>query len=140
MKPIEIFFESVEELTLPEEALKSWLKQAVLDHHKELESLNIILCTDDFLHDLNVQYLDHDTLTDIITFDYNHDDQVNGELYISLDRVEENARENHVSTIEELHRVMIHGVLHLVGYKDKSPEDQTEMRGREDYYLSLRTF
>lgn len=89
---------------------------------------------------MNKEHLQHDYETDIITFDYSSENLVSGDLFISLDRVIDNAKTHQVKRQDELHRVMIHGVLHLAGYKDKNPEDQAEMRSQEDYCLSLRTF
>ncbi len=93
-------------------------------------------CSDVYLHSINMEFLDHDTYTDIITFDYNLGKQVHGEIYISVDRVEENANTYQCAFKEELHRVMIHGVLHLCGFKDKTKEDKERMRSKETYYLS----
>lgn len=89
---------------------------------------------------MNVEYLNHDTLTDVITFDLSDNQEVNSEIYISIERVKDNAKDLSTEFETELHRVMIHGVLHLLGYRDKSPEDQSVMRQKEDYYLTLRTF
>ena len=90
------------------------------------------------MHKLNVDFLDHDTLTDVISFDYTVDTIVSGDIYISTERVVENAQEFGVSFIDELCRVMAHGLLHYCGYKDKSPSDVKRMRQKEDYYLSIR--
>jgi probable rRNA maturation factor len=133
-------FESIPSFDLPEQQLISWLKTVAVDHKYAVEDLSVVLCTDDFLHNLNVQYLEHDTLTDIITFDYNEGKTIIGELYISVERVKENATIHSCSFEDEFHRVLVHGVLHLVGYKDKNEADQSEMRSKEDYYLSLRDF
>ena len=103
--------------------------------------LTYIFCSDEYLHKLNVEYLDHDTLTDVITFDNADDsDILEGDIFISVERVAENAKELGHSFRDELHRVMIHGVLHLLGYHDKDLLAQTAMRKKEDYCLSLRTF
>ncbi len=120
--------------------LKLWISQSVSKEARDLGNLNIVLCTDDYLHKMNVEHLDHDTLTDIITFNYNEDSTINGDLFISLDRVRDNAQELSENLTDELHRVMIHGVLHLCGYKDKSLKDSELMREKEDFYLSLRPF
>ena len=103
-----------------------------------LRSLNVIFCTDDALLVINRDFLNHDYYTDIITFPINKDkSSVEAELYISIDRVKENAKEGNVSFKEELHRVIFHGCLHLVGYNDKSSQQIKEMREREDHYLRL---
>ena len=119
------------------DSFKSWIIHSLnLEKHK-LGELTIVFCDDTFLHQLNVEFLNHDTLTDIITFDYNQGDMIFGEIYISIERVKENAEEFSVSFDEELRRVIIHGVLHLCGYKDKSNEDKVLMRMKEDNYLAL---
>jgi probable rRNA maturation factor len=133
-------FESIPSFELPEDKLSSWFLAVAADHEYEIEELSLVLCSDDYLHSLNVQYLDHNTLTDIITFDYNEGKQLIGELYVSVERVKENAQIHKVTFEIELHRVFVHGVLHLVGYKDKEANDQVEMRTKEDYYLSLLDF
>lgn len=89
---------------------------------------------------MNLEYLNHDTLTDVITFDLSDNQALSSEIYISIDRVKDNAKDLGVDFESELHRVMIHGVLHLIGYGDKTPEDLEVMRSKEDYYLNLRTF
>jgi rRNA maturation RNase YbeY len=102
---------------------------------KEIGDLCFIFCTDDFLLDINRKYLRHDYYTDVITFDYTVDNSVSGDIFISVERVEENAREFGVSFEHELSRVMYHGVLHLCGYKDKSEDEEQKMREKEDFYL-----
>lgn len=102
--------------------------------------MNYIFCSDDFLHKMNVDYLQHDTLTDIITFDYCEGSICSGDLFISIDRVKENAKELKSSVKDELHRVMIHGILHLLGFKDKSQQEAEEMRSQEEKSLILREF
>lgn len=101
--------------------------------------LNYIFCTDPYLHNINRRFLKHDTYTDIITFDNSTvQDFIEADIYISLDRVRENARKFNVTFDEELHRVMVHGLLHLAGYGDKSPSEKVLMKKKEDAYLSLR--
>ena len=107
---------------------------------KELGELNYIFCDDDYLLDLNVKTLNHNRLTDIISFDYTLGIVVSGDIYISYERVKENSVSLDQPFKDELHRVMIHGVLHYCGYKDKLDEEKMVMREKEDYYLSLRTF
>ncbi len=97
----------------------------------------IILCSDEYLLDINKKFLSHDYYTDIITFDYTEGKRISGELYISIDRVKENAKQLGVSFPNELHRVMIHGVLHLCGYKDKTRKDREMMRTKEDQKLKM---
>jgi probable rRNA maturation factor len=103
---------------------------------KVLKTLNYIFCSDDYLLKINQDYLQHDTLTDIITFDLSGSpDAIEGEIYISVDRVKDNAHSYNVPFLEELHRVMFHGALHLCGYKDKKSEEKTEMKRKENFYL-----
>ena len=118
------------------EKVSSWISETIVEEiHKEGE-INYIFCSDDYLYKLNVDFLNHDTLTDVISFDYSVGKELHGDIYISIDRVEENAKDFNVSFNEELARVLIHGVLHYCGYKDKSEADEKVMRFKEDYYLS----
>lgn len=106
---------------------------------KKIAGVNVIFCSDKFLHSLNTKYLKHDTLTDIITFDYSESDNaISGDVFISIDRVKENAKKYKVFFPVELHRVIIHGFLHLAGYKDKHIDEKQVMTSKEDYYLSLQ--
>lgn len=118
--------------------IKEWINKTLSDHGKKPGQINFIFCSDDYLHRINLQYLDHDTLTDIITFPLESDkpDQVSSDIFISVDRIRENAEKFHVDESEELSRVMIHGILHLCGYGDKSPGQKKKMRETEDFYLS----
>jgi probable rRNA maturation factor len=117
---------------------KSWLKEVISAENKKLGELNYIFCSDAFLADVNLQYLNHATLTDIITFDTSENIHlIEGEVYISIERVNENAIKFKVSFEQELHRVMVHGVLHLLGYSDKTSQQKKIMRKKEDAYLSL---
>lgn len=113
----------------------SWLTEVVSTEGFVLGSLDYVFCDDGFLLDLNQEFLNHDTLTDIITFDNNVGKTLHGEMYISTQRVEENSVEYGVSMEYELARVMVHGVLHLCGYKDKTPKDEAQMRAREDFWI-----
>jgi len=99
--------------------------------------LGFVFCDDEYLRTINVQFLEHDTYTDIITFDYSSEELIAGEIYISIDRVIENAKLYQQDINLEIHRIIIHGVLHLLGYRDKSPEEKAQMNSKEDYYLSL---
>ena len=105
---------------------------------KQVVEINFIFCDDEDLHKINLEFLDHDTYTDIITFDYSVGDELISEIYISVERVKENANDYSDCFEEELQRVLIHGVLHLCGYKDKGEEERAVMRKKENYYLSLR--
>ncbi|MFM7430758.1 MAG: rRNA maturation RNase YbeY [Flammeovirgaceae bacterium] len=118
--------------------IADWIKSVAKKEKKQIGELSYIFCSDEYLLSLNQQYLKHNTLTDIITFDYSEGKTLSGEIYISIDRVAENAEKFKVSFQEELHRVMIHGVLHLAGYKDKKPAEKALMRKKEEACLSLR--
>lgn len=115
----------------------SWIKEAIQKEGKICGEINYIFCSDSYLLKLNQTYLDHDTFTDIITFNYNQEEVVSGDIFISIERVEENASNLKVNFVDELHRVMIHGILHLIGYEDKGSENQVTMRAKEDFYLTL---
>ncbi len=117
----------------------SWIKNSIKKEKKRLFALGFIFSSDEYLLRLNIQYLHHKTLTDIITFDYSEGPKsINGEIYISIDRVRDNALKFKKPFDEELHRVIIHGVLHLIGYKDKLVREKIAMREKEEAYLSLR--
>jgi len=116
--------------------LSTLIKNVVASKNNQLSFLNFIFCNDDYLHNLNVQYLDHDTLTDIITFTYS-DDSIEGDIFISIERVKENANNLNIPFEKELHRVMIHGVLHLLGLKDKTKEDKEIMTKNENDCLDI---
>lgn len=117
--------------------VSNWIKLVAKREKKVIGEINYIFCSDDYLLSLNQQYLNHKTLTDIITFDYSEGKTLNGEIYVSVYRVSENAKKFKVSFEDELHRVMIHGILHLAGYKDKKPADKAQMRKKEEACLSL---
>ncbi|WP_394758896.1 rRNA maturation RNase YbeY [Flavobacterium sp.] len=123
---------------IPEETIYTdWISGVILSENKSEGEINYIFCDDDYLVEINQQYLDHDTLTDIISFDYSLGNEIHGDIYISIERVRENAEEFKVSFEEELKRVMIHGVLHYCGYKDKSESDELLMRSKEDEKIKL---
>lgn len=120
-----------------ESSLEIWIDKVVSEKGFELSEINYIFCDDTYLHKLNVEFLQHDTLTDIISFDNSLGKLISGDIYISIERVADNANDFKVSFENELHRVMIHGVLHYMGYKDKSDEDKLMMRNAENTALSL---
>ena len=119
------------------ERVEDWLKAAALKESYGIDSLGYVFCSDDFLLEINQQFLDHDTLTDIVTFDYTEGTILNGEIYISTDRVADNAKDFNVDFDTELRRVIIHGFLHMCGYGDKTDEEKEMMRAKEDEYLVL---
>ena len=116
---------------------KDWIEAVVHSFGKRVGHLCYVFCTDEYLYEMNVKHLDHDTFTDIITFDYCEADWVHGDLFISVDRVRDNAKELNVSFDVEMARVMIHGVLHLCGLGDKTEEEALEMRRQEDQALLI---
>ncbi|WP_181304804.1 rRNA maturation RNase YbeY [Rufibacter sp. XAAS-G3-1] len=136
--PIEFFTEEVEFEVKNEEKVKTWLSQIISKYSFELESLNYIFCSDEYLHQMNVEYLEHDTLTDVITFD-NSDFEgvIEGDVFISIDRIVDNAATFNITPEEELHRVMAHGLLHLLGFDDKTPEKKELMRSKENECLEF---
>lgn len=115
-----------------------WLKLVAESEIRRLGDISIIFCSDNYILDVNMKYLQHDYFTDIITFDYCEGNTVSGDLFISIDSVRENAAFYGTEFKDELNRVIVHGVLHLIGYDDHSEEDIKEMRAKENYYLSLR--
>jgi len=121
-----------------------WIKNSIKNEAKTVGEISYIFCSDEYLHKMNLEYLNHDTFTDIITFDYTEENIVSGDIFISIDRVKENATKfntsiNSAQAFEsELSRVIIHGVLHLMGYKDKSAQEKEQMRSKEDFYLTLQ--
>jgi rRNA maturation RNase YbeY len=116
--------------------LKTWIKQVAADEGKTLGDVNYIFCGDDYLLSINKTYLNHDYFTDVITFDYSERLVISGDVFISVDTVRTNAQEYNVPFEDELCRVMIHGILHLCGYKDFSKKEKIAMREREDLYLA----
>ena len=137
---LEIVFEDVAVFSLEDSSILDWYTKVSLQEYKELGDVTIIFCSDDYLLEVNRQHLEHDYYTDIITFDYSDFPIVSGDLFISVDRVKENASDFNVSFEHELHRVIIHGFLHLCGYFDKTNEDQILMRSKENQALSLMGF
>ena len=117
--------------------LSIWIKNAVNSLGYTVGDLNVIFCSDEHLKEINIKYLSHDYYTDIITFDYSEKSLINGDLFISADRIKENSSINKVKFIVELYRVIIHGVLHLCGFNDKTSAEKKKIREKEDHLLSL---
>ena len=134
---INIFFEDTDEFDLSKLNVESNIEKLVINEDRTLGDVNYILCSDAYLLDINRQYLNHDYYTDVISFDYCEDNVISGDIFISVDTVADNAKEYGVTFEKELARVMIHGVLHFVGYNDKSDEEVPVMRAKENQYLSL---
>ena len=137
MAAIQFFSEQIQFKVPNPRKTTSWIKSSILKEKATLKSLNYIFCNDEYLRTLNIQYLNHKTFTDIITFNYGSTKSIEGEIYISIDRIKENAEKFTVDFNTELRRVIIHGVLHLLGYNDKSKTEKALMRKKEDSYLSL---
>ena len=139
MGSVQFFYENTPFKLKQALKLKAWVKEAIQKEGFQLKSLSYVFCTDEDLLQRNIQFLNHKTLTDIITFDLSEEEGlIEGEIYISIDRVRENATKFSKTFEDELHRVLIHGVLHLAGYKDKKADQKAEMRKREDFYLRKR--
>ncbi len=136
---ISVFFEEIDVLSEIEYiSFSNWISKSVIFEAKSLGAISFIFCSDEYLLEMNRTHLNHDFYTDIITFDYCVDDVISGDLFISVDRVKENALNLSIEFVDELNRVCIHGILHLCGYKDKSPEDVFIMRNKEDFMLAHR--
>lgn len=120
-----------------EVAISEWLSNVIVSESKKEGDINYIFCDDEYLHKINVEYLNHDTLTDIISFDYSVGNELHGDIFISIERVADNAKDFNVSFDEELKRVLVHGILHYSGYKDKSEEDELKMRQKEEEKIAM---
>ncbi|AQX11833.1 rRNA maturation RNase YbeY [Elizabethkingia meningoseptica] len=131
---INYFYENVSPIS-DEDKRAKWLEDLILDEGKKPGDINYILCDDEYLLEINKQYLDHDYYTDIITFDYCKGKIISGDIFLSLQRVLDNASMLETKQEEELNRVLAHGILHLCGYKDKTEEEQKLMRSKEDFYI-----
>jgi probable rRNA maturation factor len=141
MPAIQFFKEDVTYKLKDKTKVKAWVKDTIVNEGFKLSELNYIFCSDAYLLEINQQYLDHDTYTDIVTFDNSEEEGVIvSDIFISIPRIQENAAKFKVSETDELHRVIIHGALHLLGYTDKSPGDKKKMTEKEDYYLARRQF
>ena len=116
---------------------EEWISRIIESEGFDEGEINYIFCDDDYLHKINVEYLDHDTLTDIISFDYTVGNLIQGDIFVSVERVQDNAKDFNVSFEEELKRVLSHGVLHYCGYKDKSLEDEAVMRSKEEEKMQM---
>lgn len=119
------------------DVIQNWIQESVLNEGKSPGEITYVFCSDDYLHKINLEHLKHDTFTDILTFNYCVDEVVNSDIFISIDRVKDNAVSFNTSFQNELNRVIIHGILHLVGYDDLTDSDKETMRSKEDFYLSL---
>lgn len=135
MSKVELFYEDIKPLKLKKSTLNEHIKNLIQSELKKPGKISIILCSDNYLLEINLEYLKHNYYTDIITFNYVDGIVISGDLFISVDRVKENSTEFNTGFIKELYRVIFHGILHLIGYNDKTDEEQKIMRGKEDLYL-----
>ena len=138
MKNILFFTEDISFTLKQKTKIRDWIKKAIEDHQKKLKSINYIFTTDNYLSNINEDYLQHNTLTDIITFNLSTaPNLIESDIYISIDRIRENSKCYSLPFTEELHRVMIHGILHLLGFNDKTEPEKKDMRKKENHYLAL---
>lgn len=135
---ISYFFEDTDFVFKGKTLNNRWLRMVAKSEIRRLGQISIIFCSDNYILDVNQKYLGHDYFTDIITFDYCEGDRLSGDLFISVDSVRENSIEYGTDFNDELNRVIVHGILHLIGYDDGSEEEIAQMRSKENYYLSLR--
>lgn len=133
---ISFFNEEIDRPQFNEQKVIEIYETIASDHEETIDYINVIFCSDEYLLNVNQEYLQHDYYTDIITFDYS-EEEIASDIFISVDRVAENAKEFNVTFQHELHRILIHGMLHLVGYEDKDDESKAEMTAEEDHYLAL---
>lgn len=140
MAKINFFTEDVTYNLKGKTAVKKWLQETILAEGYQLAELNFIFCSDEYLLRVNQEFLQHDYYTDVITFDNSEElKTILGDIFISIDRVKDNAKQNNATTHNELCRIIIHGTLHLLGYKDKTKKAKTEMTAKEDFYLAALT-
>ena len=135
MSNINFFFEDIPQFSIDITSLKNHVNKLIINELKISGDLSIIFCSDNYLLVMNKQYLNHNYYTDIITFDYVEENVISGDLFISIDRLKENSQKYGNELIKEIYRVVFHGILHLVGYKDKTDIEKTLMTNKENYYL-----
>ncbi len=135
MEKIKFHNEYTQTLTINKKSIRQKIVDLIISEGKMEGEISIIFCTDDYLLKINKDFLNHDYYTDIITFNYVSNDIISGDLFVSIERVKENAKSFNVKFIEELERVILHGILHLIGYDDKTTEQKEEIRKKENYYL-----
>ncbi|MBO8456011.1 MAG: rRNA maturation RNase YbeY [Bacteroidetes bacterium] len=135
---ISFYFEDTKFVFKQKTLTRKWLKLVAESEICRIGDISVIFCSDNYILDINQRYLSHDYFTDIITFDYREGDRLSGDLFISVDSVKENSVEYGTEFNDELNRVIVHGLLHIIGYDDHTEEQTREMRSKENYYLSLR--
>jgi len=139
MTNIRFFTEDIHFTLKNKTKIRQWITATIHHHHKQIHSINYIFTSDNYILTINKDYLNHDTFTDIITFNHSSNpEQIETDIFISIPRVKANSHQLKISFTEELHRVMIHGILHLLGYNDKTTTERQEMRKKENHYLALR--
>ncbi len=131
------YFEEIEDFPISQN-IDKWIENTILSEKRKAGDISFIFCSDDYLLNINQEYLNHDYYTDVITFDYVQEDEISGDIFISVERIRDNAVEFNATFDDELNRIMIHGVLHLLGYKDKSEQEKQIMTDKENEYLSKR--
>jgi len=136
---IQFYSEDIDFELVNPDSVADWLHRVLVSESKSIKGISFVFCSDEYLYRLNAQYLQHETYTDVITFPYSEGEEVEGDIFISIDRVRENALAFQSTFDSELLRVMVHGVLHLCGYRDKEEEDRLEIREKENQYLRLWT-
>ena len=134
-KHIYFYNEGVLYRLVEKEKIRSWILATIQEEKKQADNISYIFCSDEYLLKINQEYLNADYLTDVITFDFTEENRMSGDIFISIDRVKENAKLFKQKRFQEMLRVILHGVLHLCGYKDKTKDEEELMRGKEDYYL-----
>ena len=134
---VAFYFEDTDFKLRHKTRIKEWLRLVAESEVFTLGNISVIFCSDNYILDINQKYLQHDYFTDIITFDYSEGGRISGDLFISVDSVRENSVEYGTEFEDELHRVIVHGILHLIGYDDHTEDEIKTMRSKEDYYLSL---
>jgi len=141
LSTINFFTEDISYTLKHKTAIRKWINDAITNNKLKVGEISFIFCSDEYLHKINVEYLNHDTYTDIITFDTSeNDDTIAGDIFISIERIKENAIKFNTAIADEVHRVIIHGILHLCGYLDKTKKDKELMTAKENEYLSKRNF
>ncbi len=136
MSSIDFFFEDIQPFSIQNNHIQKHVNGLIVNELKESGDISIIFCSDEYLLKINKQYLSHDYYTDIITFDYVDENIISGDLFISFDRIIDNAKQFDTELIREVYRVVFHGILHLVGYNDKTADEQKLMTEKENFYLS----
>ncbi|MFV0378673.1 MAG: rRNA maturation RNase YbeY [Mangrovibacterium sp.] len=129
--------EDVKSPKIKKQLVKNWIKSVIASEGKQLGDVNYIFCSDEYLLQVNKQYLNHDYYTDIITFDYVKEGLISGDIFVSVDRIEENGKQYGSGFDAELSRILVHGILHLIGFGDKTPQEKKIMTGKEDQYLAI---